>query len=169
MPIILVSMYFVVLYIDMLMPMFFNQFMPFFASNKEFANSFNTAFGGQGEWLKRLMGNIVEGAGSLIQHEELNKGKMITFGGGKESSIESDLMASIGNFIYTILSLLMSALLLMTFFRANEYMSKILNVSTVGGMDAFQGRETIGKFGSFDRSGTTVGIIGRYYLLIIRY
>ncbi len=161
MPVILVSMYFVVLYIDMLMPMFFKQFMPFFASNKEFANSFNTAFGGQGEWLKSLMGNIVEGAGSFIQHEELNKAKMLTFGGGKESSIESDLMASIGNFIYTILSLLMSALLLMTFFRANEYMSKILNVSTVGGMDAFQGRETIGKFGSFDRSGMTAGIIGR--------
>ena len=163
MPIILVSMYFVVLYIDMLMPMFFKQFMPFFASNHEFSNSFNTAFGGQGTWLKDLMGSIVEGAGSFINQSALNDAKAaaLSNGGSVSGVVETDLMNSIGSFIYTILSLLMSALLLMTFFRANEYMSKILNVSTVGGMDAFQGRETIGKFGSFDRSGMTAGIIGR--------
>lgn len=161
MPIILVSMYFVVLYIDMLLPMFFKQFMPFFASNHEFGNAFKTAFGGQGDLLQTVMNNVMEGAGNMISKNDIDQAKnVMEAGGGTTAFTTPDLMNMVGNFIYTILSLLMSALLLMTFFRANEYMSKILNVSTVG-MDSFQGRETINKFGSFDKSGMTAGIIGR--------
>lgn len=163
MPIILVSMYFVVLYIDMLLPMFFKQFMPFFGSYSEFSNAFSVAFGSQTGLLDSLASDVIGGAGEFIDKTmtDIKNIGIDNSGSVKDISASSDLIQQIGNFIYTILSLLMSALLLMTFFRANEYMSKILNVSTVGGMDAFQGRETINKFGSFDKSGMTAGIIGR--------
>jgi predicted nucleic acid-binding protein len=36
----------------------------------------------------------------------------------------------------------------------NEYMSKILNVSTVG-IDSFQGKETLNKFAAIDKTGVT--------------
>lgn len=147
MPIILVSMYFVVLYIDMLLPLFFKQFMPFFGGADEFGLAFKTAFGGSEHPLTQVMDGII-GTGQVV------------FDAVTTENQQSALMDYIGNMIYTLLSMLMSVLLLMTFFRANEYMSKILNVSTVG-MDSFQGRETLNKFGSFDKSGITGGVVGR--------
>lgn len=115
-PIILVVMYFVVLYIDMLIPLFMHELMPFFGSFDQFTNAF-------------MGGN--DGI--------LNKG-LAYLGGG--------IMEVIGTTIYTIINLVLSSLLLLTFFRANEYLSKILSVSSIG-MDTFQGRETLNKFASF--------------------
>ncbi|KLE03623.1 hypothetical protein [Aliarcobacter butzleri] len=115
-PIILVVMYFVVLYIDMLIPLFMHELMPFFGSFDQFTNAF------------------VSGNDGI-----LNKG-IATIGGG--------IMEAIGTTIYTIINLVLSSLLLLTFFRANEYLSKVLSVSTIG-MDTFQGRETLNKFASF--------------------
>lgn len=115
-PIILVTMYFVVLYIDMLIPLFMHELMPFFGNFDQFTNAF-------------LSGN--DGL--------LNKG-IAYLGGG--------IMEIIGTTIYTIINLVLSSLLLLTFFRANEYLSKVLSVSTIG-MDTFQGRETLNKFASF--------------------
>lgn len=115
-PIILVVMYFVVLYIDMLIPLFMHELMPFFGSFDQFSNAF------------------VSGNDGL-----LNKG--LAFAGG-------GIMEMIGTTIYTIINLVLSSLLLLTFFRANEYLSKVLSVSTIG-MDTFQGRETLNKFASF--------------------
>lgn len=115
-PIILVVMYFVVLYIDMLIPLFMHELMPFFGSFDQFTNAF------------------VGGNDGL-----LNKG-IATIGGG--------IMEVIGTTIYTIINLVLSSLLLLTFFRANEYLSKVLSISTIG-MDTFQGRETLNKFASF--------------------
>ncbi|NUW25338.1 hypothetical protein HUX57_01435 [Arcobacter butzleri] len=115
-PIILVVMYFVVLYIDMLIPLFMHELMPFFGNFDQFSNAF-------------MGGN--DGI--------LNKG-LAYLGGG--------IMEMIGTTIYTIINLVLSSLLLLTFFRANEYLSKVLSVSTIG-MDTFQGRETLNKFASF--------------------
>ncbi|MDN5111895.1 hypothetical protein PJV97_05975 [Aliarcobacter butzleri] len=115
-PIILVTMYFVVLYIDMLIPLFIHELMPFFGSFDQFSNAF------------------VGGNDGIV-----NKG-IATIGGG--------IMEVIGTTIYTIINLVLSSLLLLTFFRANEYLSKILSVSSIG-MDTFQGRETLNKFASF--------------------
>ena len=144
MPIILVSMYFIILYIDMLLPMFFKQFLPFFATSQEFSNSFSLAFGSSDSILTNVMGGVVNVAKDALD----------------TTITDTDLTSMIGNFVYTLLSMVMSVLLLMTFFRANEYMSKILNVSTVG-MDSFSGKETINKFGGFDKSGLTASIAGR--------
>lgn len=144
MPIILVSMYFIILYIDMLLPMFFKQFLPFFATSQEFSNSFSLAFGSSDSILTNVMGGVVNVAKDALD----------------ATITDTDLTSMIGNFVYTLLSMVMSVLLLMTFFRANEYMSKILNVSTVG-MDSFSGKETINKFGGFDKSGLTASIAGR--------
>ncbi|MDH1976347.1 hypothetical protein [Aliarcobacter butzleri] len=119
-PIILVVMYFVVLYIDMLIPLFIYELMPFFGNFDQFSNAF-------------LSGN--DGL--------LNKG-IGYLGGG--------IMEMIGTTIYTIINLVLSSLLLLTFFRANEYLSKVLSVSTIG-MDTFQGRETLNKFASFSPNG----------------
>ncbi|MDN5082011.1 hypothetical protein [Aliarcobacter butzleri] len=115
-PIILVTMYFVVLYIDMLIPLFMHELMPYFGSFDQFTNAF-------------LSGN--DGI--------LNKGIGIVGGG---------IMEILGTTIYTIINLVLSSLLLLTFFRTNEYLSKVLSVSTIG-MDTFQGRETLNKFASF--------------------
>lgn len=115
-PIILVTMYFVVLYIDMLIPLFMHELMPFFGSFDQFSNAF------------------MSGNDGIV-----NKG-IATIGGG--------IMEVIGTTIYTIINLVLSSLLLLTFFRANEYLSKILSVSSIG-MDTFQGRETLNKFASF--------------------
>lgn len=115
-PIILVTMYFVVLYIDMLIPLFIHELMPFFGSFDQFTNAF-------------LSGN--DGL--------LNKGLAYAGGG---------IMEILGTTIYTIINLVLSSLLLLTFFRTNEYLSKILSVSVIG-MDTFQGRETLNKFSSF--------------------
>lgn len=151
MPVILVSMFFVVLYIDMLLPLFFKQFMPYFSDSTEIGKAMQTGLGGGGtnSAMNDIMGVIIDKAGSISNYAS-----------GLAGGDENTLMSFIGNMIYTILSMLMSVLLLMTFFRANEYMSKILNVSTVG-MDSFQGRETLNKFGSFDKSGLTAGVVGR--------
>ncbi|WP_152057862.1 hypothetical protein [Aliarcobacter butzleri] len=119
-PIILVTMYFVVLYIDMLIPLFMHELMPFFGNFDQFTNAF-------------LSGN--DGI--------LNKG--LAFAGG-------GIMEMIGTTIYTLINLVLSSLLLLTFFRANEYLSKILSVSSIG-MDTFQGRETLNKFASFSPNG----------------
>ncbi|MCT7581753.1 hypothetical protein N5U12_07150 [Aliarcobacter butzleri] len=119
-PIILVTMYFVVLYIDMLIPLFMHELMPYFGNFDQFSNAF-------------LSGN--DGL--------LNKG-IGYLGGG--------IMEMIGTTIYTIINLVLSSLLLLTFFRANEYLSKILSVSSIG-MDTFQGRETLNKFASFSPNG----------------
>ncbi|MCT7548091.1 hypothetical protein N5U18_06325 [Aliarcobacter butzleri] len=119
-PIILVVMYFVVLYIDMLIPLFVHELMPFFGSFDQFSNAF-------------LSGN--DGI--------VNKG-IAYLGGG--------IMEILGTTIYTIINLVLSSLLLLTFFRANEYLSKILSVSSIG-MDTFQGRETLNKFASFSPNG----------------
>lgn len=119
-PIILVVMYFVVLYIDMLIPLFIHELMPFFGSFDQFSNAF-----------------LSENDGIV------NKG-IATIGGG--------IMEVIGTTIYTIINLVLSSLLLLTFFRANEYLSKVLSVSTIG-MDTFQGRETLNKFASFSPNG----------------
>ncbi|MCT7548705.1 hypothetical protein N5U18_09405 [Aliarcobacter butzleri] len=119
-PIILVTMYFVILYIDMLIPLFMHELMPFFGNFDEFTNAF-------------LSGN--DGL--------LNKG--LAFAGG-------GIMEILGTTIYTIINLVLSSLLLLTFFRANEYLSKILSVSSIG-MDTFQGRETLNKFASFSPNG----------------
>ncbi|WP_237909601.1 hypothetical protein [Aliarcobacter butzleri] len=115
-PIILVVMYFVVLYIDMLIPLFMHELMPYFGNFDQFSNAF-------------LSGN--DGI--------LNKG-LAYLGGG--------IMEILGTTIYTIINLVLSSLLLLTFFRANEYLSKVLSVSVIG-MDTFQGRETLNKFASF--------------------
>lgn len=115
-PIILVVMYFVVLYIDMLIPLFMHELMPFFGSFDQFTNAF----------LSGNNGIVNKGIGYL--------------GGG--------IMEVIGTTIYTLINLVLSSLLLLTFFRANEYLSKVLSVSTIG-MDTFQGRETLNKFASF--------------------
>lgn len=115
-PIILVVMYFVVLYIDMLIPLFMHELMPFFGSFDQFTNAF----------LSGNNGIVNKGIGYL--------------GGG--------IMEVIGTTIYTIINLVLSSLLLLSFFRANEYLSKILSVSSIG-MDTFQGRETLNKFASF--------------------
>lgn len=115
-PIILVVMYFVVLYIDMLIPLFMHELMPFFGNFDQFTNAF------------------VSGNDGI-----LNKG-VAYLGGG--------IMEMIGTTIYTIINLVLSSLLLLTFFRANEYLSKVLSISTIG-MDTFQGRETLNKFASF--------------------
>ncbi|WP_193220966.1 hypothetical protein, partial [Aliarcobacter butzleri] len=119
-PIILVTMYFVVLYIDMLIPLFMHELMPFFGNFDQFSNAF---VGGND-------GIVNKGIGYL--------------GGG--------IMEMIGTTIYTIINLVLSSLLLLIFFRANEYLSKILSVSTIG-MDTFQGRETLNKFASFSPNG----------------
>ncbi|WP_193210193.1 hypothetical protein, partial [Aliarcobacter butzleri] len=116
MPIILVTMYFVILYIDMLIPLFMHELMPYFGNFDQFSNAF-------------LSGN--DGI--------LNKG--LAFAGG-------GIMEMIGTTIYTIINLVLSSLLLLTFFRANEYLSKVLSVSAIG-LDTFQGRETLNKFASF--------------------
>ncbi|MCG3669832.1 hypothetical protein L5F33_06150 [Aliarcobacter butzleri] len=115
-PIILVVMYFVVLYIDMLIPLFMYELMPFFGNFDQFSNAF---MGGNDGILNKGIGYL---------------------GGG--------IMEIIGTTIYTIINLVLSSLLLLTFFRANEYLSKILSVSSIG-MDTFQGRETLNKFASF--------------------
>lgn len=115
-PIILVTMYFVVLYIDMLIPLFMHELMPYFGSFDQFSNAF-------------MSGN----------NGILNKG-IGYLGGG--------IMEVLGTTIYTIINLVLSSLLLLTFFRANEYLSKVLSVSVIG-MDTFQGRETLNKFASF--------------------
>lgn len=119
-PIILVVMYFVVLYIDMLIPLFMHELMPFFGSFDQFTNAF------------------VGGNDGL-----LNKG--LAFAGG-------GIMEILGTTIYTIINLVLSSLLLLTFFRANDYLIKILSVSSIG-MDTFQGRETLNKFASFSPNG----------------
>ncbi|WP_323593829.1 hypothetical protein [Aliarcobacter butzleri] len=119
-PIILVTMYFVILYIDMLIPLFMHELMPFFGSFDQFSNAF-------------LSGN----------NGFLNKGLAYAGGG---------IMEILGTTIYTIINLVLSSLLLLSFFRANEYLSKILSVSSIG-MDTFQGRETLNKFASFSPNG----------------
>ncbi|UXC29135.1 hypothetical protein N3114_10840 [Aliarcobacter butzleri] len=119
-PIILVTMYFVVLYIDMLIPLFMHELMPFFGNFDEFSNAFMS---GNDGLLNKSLGYV---------------------GGG--------IMEVIGTTIYTIINLVLSSLLLLTFFRANEYLSKVLSVSTIG-MDTFQGRETLNKFASFSPNG----------------
>jgi len=155
MPIILVSMYFVILYIDMLLPMFFKQFMPFFGSYDELGNAFKAAFGGSEHPLATVTEYLFENGSKYVEGQSNIPNAV------RDLSNDSNwLMSYIGNMIYTLLSMLMSVLLLMTFFRANEYMSKILNVSTVG-MDSFQGRDTLNKFGSFDKTGLTAGVVGR--------
>ena len=115
-PIILVTMYFVVLYIDMLIPLFMHELMPFFGNFDQFSNAF---LSGNDGLLNKSLGYV---------------------GGG--------IMEVIGTTIYTIINLVLSSLLLLTFFRANEYLSKVLSVSVIG-MDTFQGRETLNKFASF--------------------
>lgn len=119
-PIVLTSMYFIVLYIDMLLPVFMKQFLPFFSGYDEFSYAF----------------------GSTMEGSVVNT--LIGWAGGH-------LMSLIGTTIYTIINLIMSTILLLTFFRGNEYMSKILNVSILG-QDNFQGRETINKFSNFNSS-----------------
>lgn len=150
MPIVLVSIYFIVLYIDMLLPMFFKQFLPFFASGHEISDAFSLAFGSTNNMLTDVTSATVKTGMDFINE----------VGSTISGDSKFDIMEVIGNFIYTLLSLLMSTLLLFTFFRANEYMSKILNVSTVG-MDSFQGRETVHKFGAFDKTGMTGSLSGR--------
>ena len=59
------------------------------------------------------------------------------------------LIAMFGTTIYTIINLILSSILLLSLFRANEYMSKILNVSVIG-QDLFNGRDTINRFGSYN-------------------
>ena len=117
-PIVLTSMYFIILYVDLLLPLFLKQFLPFFGSYGEFSVAFN----------------------STMDDSMINKG--IAMAGGSA-------MTLIGNTIYTIINLVMSTILLLTLFRGNEYMSKILNVSVIG-QDNFQGRETINKFSNFN-------------------
>ncbi|MFY4758201.1 hypothetical protein ACOTVZ_10190 [Aliarcobacter butzleri] len=119
-PIILVTMYFVVLYIDMLIPLFMHELMPYFGNFDQFSNAF----------MSENNGILNKGIGYL--------------GGG--------IMEIIGTTIYTIINLVLSSLLLLTFFRANEYLSKVLSISTIG-MDTFQGRETLNKFASFSPNG----------------
>ena len=77
---------------------------------------------------------------STMDDSMINKG--IAMAGGSA-------MTLLGNTIYTIINIVMSTILLLTLFRGNEYMSKILNVSIIG-QDNFQGRETINKFSNFN-------------------
>ena len=117
-PIVLVSMYFVILYVDMLLPMFMFEFFPFLKGYNEFTNAFSSTMSGS------LTNEVVS-----------------TLGGG--------LIAMFGTTIYTIINLILSSILLLSLFRANEYMSKILNVSVIG-QDLFNGRDTINRFGSYN-------------------
>lgn len=117
-PIVLVSMYFVILYVDMLLPMFMFEFFPFLKGYNEFTNAFSSIMSGS-------VTNEIVGA----------------LGGG--------LITMFGTTIYTIINLILSSILLLSLFRANEYMSKILNVSIIG-QDLFNSRDTINRFGSYN-------------------
>ena len=117
-PIVLVSMYFVILYVDMLLPLFMYEFFPFLKGYNEFTNAFSSTMSGS-------VTNEVVGA----------------LGGG--------LITMFGTTIYTVINLILSSILLLSLFRANEYMSKILNVSVIG-QDLFNGRDTINRFGSYN-------------------
>lgn len=116
-PVVLTSIYFVVLYIDMLIPIFMHDFLPFFKGYDEFSSA--------------IMSN---GSGFI------NSSVGIVGGG---------IMELLGTTIYTIINIVLSSILILTFLRANEYMTKILNVSTLGN-DASQGRDALNKFSSFN-------------------
>ena len=117
-PIVLVSMYFVILYVDMLLPMFMYEFFPFLKGYNEFTNAFSSTMSGS-------VTNEIVGA------------------------LSGGLIAMFGTTIYTVINLILSSILLLSLFRANEYMSKILNVSVIG-QDLFNGRDTINRFGSYN-------------------
>lgn len=117
-PIVLVSMYFVILYVDMLLPMFMFEFFPFLKGYNEFTSAFSSTMSGS-------VTNEIVGA----------------LGGG--------LITMFGTTIYTVINLILSSILLLSLFRANEYMSKILNVSVIG-QDLFNGRDTINRFASYN-------------------
>ncbi len=117
-PIVLVSLYFIVLYVDLLIPMFMKHFLPFFSGFDEFKQSFTMVFGGN--TTSKISGSVAGAA-----------------------------MEVLGSLIYTVINFMLSTLLILTWLRAHEYMSKILNVSILG-QDSFNGRETMSKFGNLE-------------------
>lgn len=133
MPVILVSMYFVILYIDMLIPMFLGEYLPFFNSDSSFLTYLNISMGdNQG----------------LI-----NNGVQATLKGASDVSnaiFNSDIMSYLGQFIYTLLTLATSMILLLVLFRANEYMSKILDISVIG-ENSINSKENLSKFSKFNQ------------------
>ncbi len=122
-PIVLVSLYFIVLYVDLLIPMFMKHFLPFFSGYDEFKQSFTMVFGGN--TTSKIAGSVAGAA-----------------------------MEVLGSLIYTVINFMLSTLLILTWLRAHEYMSKILNVSILG-QDSFNGRETMNKFGNLETFKTT--------------
>lgn len=134
-PVTLVSLYFIILYLDILMPIMFKQFMPYFNTAEDLKSSLSVVYGGSNA--------LATDAGKAI------------FGGNTLNSV----FEFVGSIIYTILSLIMSVLLLLTFFKANDFMSKVLQVNTIGTNSEHQANQTMGKLHSLDKSGVTSGIL----------
>jgi hypothetical protein len=138
MPIILVSMYFVILYIDMLVPMFLGEYLPFFNSDASFLTYLNVAMGDN----QGLINSGVQGT-----LEGVSKASNFVLG--------NDVMTYLGQFIYTLLTLATSILLLLVLFRANEYMSKVLDISTIG-ENSINSKENLSKFSKFNQDSIKI-------------
>ncbi len=77
----------------------------------------------------------------------------MVFGGNLTSKVVGSTtgaaMEVLGSTIYTVINMMLSSLLILTWLRAHEYMGKILNVSILG-QDSFNGRDTVNKFGNLE-------------------
>jgi len=137
-PTILTSIFFVTLYMDMLVPIFLKEFLPFASSSQTLASSINIAMGGN----DGIINNGVVGTINLI--------------GSVSGFFGEDIMSYVGYFIYTIMGFITSIYLMLNWFRANEYMHKIIGIAIISN-ESFNNKETLSKFSSM---GTYTNISG---------
>lgn len=131
-PVILTSIFFITLYIDMLVPMFLKEFLPFASSTQSLTTSINIAMGGNDGIINSGVIGTIEGINKVAT----------TLG-------SDDIMSYVGYFIYTILGILLSIYLMFNWFRANEYMTKILSIGIIGN-EAYSNKDTLSRFSSFE-------------------
>jgi hypothetical protein len=114
-PIGLVVMFFIILYIDIFSAYIVKVMLPFFNTDQGFINSINIAMGGNTGFINTSVAKVLDLASS-----------------GTKAITGNGFMQYIGPAIHTIISFIISVILLTYFFKVNDYISKLFNVSIVG-------------------------------------
>jgi hypothetical protein len=115
MPIGIVVMFFIILYIDILSAYFVKVMLPFFNTDQGFINSINIAMGGNTGFINTTVGKTLEYASA-----------------GTQALTGNGFMQYVGPAIYTIISFVISVILFTYFFKVNDYITKLFNVSLIG-------------------------------------
>jgi hypothetical protein len=137
-PIIFVSMYFIVLNIDMMLPAFIERLLPFFKNYQSISTSMSMSLGGTENVSTQILGNI--------------SNKMSEYG------ITNTALENLGMMLYSILTLILSMILVTTFLDAHQYLAKFVSIQ-YDMSDKMDTRQSLGKLKAAGGRGSMTALV----------